>query len=699
MSRLGWQARLMVLIPLILGAMLLFQLLYVLPHVRDRAAQQEQARQEEIVRNIAWTLDSELLLSRERLMEIATRAEFTGMDIASQQSTLETIAEGSIRFVCLAAIDAEGWIVSSAGPEDLSMLTTRSYVDEPYFYVPFEQGEIYCREPQSYPSEQLLCVAVCVPIESTAWERAGILMGTLRLNHLAEMVAGYPLEEGMVASVVAREGRVAAGHPLEEGMVASVTDGEGRVVARSGIDMFSLEEGPLSLDGSDYPLGPAMAGETGVFSEYVHDGVPCYGACAPLKSIGWGVIVERPKSLVLAEAAALSNQLLPLNGVLFAIILIGAILLVRQVITTQARMECAMSDSEEKFRSLFEQSTEVVYVCTPEGDAIDANPAWLNLFGYSREELKGFKTIDLYADPKDRDDFLRRIAETGFVEDEVRFKKKDGSAMVCVRTAVARKDQSGNIVAYQSTAHDITERKRMEEQLAEANRELRELTVRLEAAREEERAEVAWDLHDHIAQALSVLKLEVDSCRGKLAGVALTSLAPTMDGMTQVLDETIGRLRRLYADLVPVMLEDLGLAATIEWQTEEFTRVSGVECELRRVEDIKLPRGRVALGLFRVLQEALDNVRRHSGATKVTVDFEREGGDAVLRVADNGRGFAEDEARKPGAIGLTGIRERVQSWGGRVTIDSSVGAGTVLEATAPLEDEPAGKTAPESSPI
>jgi two-component system sensor histidine kinase UhpB len=147
------------------------------------------------------------------------------------------------------------------------------------------------------------------------------------------------------------------------------------------------------------------------------------------------------------------------------------------------------------------------------------------------------------------------------------------------------------------------------------------------------------------------------------------------------------------------MLEDLGLAATIEWQAEEFARRSGIECELRQLEDLTLPRGRVPLGMFRVLQEALDNVRRHSGATKVTVDFEREGGDAVLRVADNGRGFAEDEARKPGAIGLTGIRERVQSWGGRVTIDSSVGAGTVLEATAPLEDEPAGKTAPESSPI
>jgi two-component system sensor histidine kinase UhpB len=103
--------------------------------------------------------------------------------------------------------------------------------------------------------------------------------------------------------------------------------------------------------------------------------------------------------------------------------------------------------------------------------------------------------------------------------------------------------------------------------------------------------------------------------------------------------------------------------------------------------------------MFRVLQEALDNVRRHSGATKVTVDFERDGGEAVLRVADNGRGFTRDKMRKSGALGLAGIQERAQSWGGRVTIRSSVGAGTVLEATAPLEEKPAVRTAPESPGI
>ncbi len=354
---------------------------------------------------------------------------------------------------------------------------------------------------------------------------------------------------------------------------------------------------------------------------------------------------------------------------------------------------------ESNYRSLFEQSIDAIFIGAPDGTVIDVNQAWLDLFGYSRKDLPRINAIDFYANPADRENFLRRMAKTGFVKDEVRFRRKDGSVFDCQRTAVARKDESGTVVAYVSISRDITERKRMEEWLAEANRELRELAARIEAAREEERAEVAWELHDYVAQALSVLKVDVASCRSRLPEEAPASLARKMDGMTHLLDDTIGRLRRLYADLVPVMLEDLGLAATIEWQAEEFVRRSGVECEVRRVENLTLPRGRVALGMFRVLQQALDNVRRHSGATRVTVDFTREGGQAVLRVADNGRGFTKHEMRKSGTLGLVGIRERALSWGGRMTVNTSAGAGTVLKVTAPLEDEPEVRTEPESPDI
>jgi len=129
----------------------------------------------------------------------------------------------------------------------------------------------------------------------------------------------------------------------------------------------------------------------------------------------------------------------------------------------------------DRFRALFEQSMDAIYIVAPNGETVEANQAWLDLFGYSRNELPTFRAIDLYANPLDRDDFLRRIAETGFVRDEVRFKRKDGSEFDCERTVVALKDASGDVVAYQGVNRDVTERKQAELALRESERRYRSL--------------------------------------------------------------------------------------------------------------------------------------------------------------------------------------------------------------------------------
>ncbi|MBE9505652.1 MAG: PAS domain S-box protein, partial [Chloroflexi bacterium] len=135
-------------------------------------------------------------------------------------------------------------------------------------------------------------------------------------------------------------------------------------------------------------------------------------------------------------------------------------------ITEQKRAQQALKDREEKFRSLFEQSMDAILISTPDGSSMDANHAWLDLFGYSRDELPGLNEVDMYANPQDRDDFVRRIAPTGvLIDNEVRLKKKDGTVMDCQRSVVARKDEQGNIVAYQGVIHDITEQKRAQEEL------------------------------------------------------------------------------------------------------------------------------------------------------------------------------------------------------------------------------------------
>jgi PAS domain S-box-containing protein len=145
-------------------------------------------------------------------------------------------------------------------------------------------------------------------------------------------------------------------------------------------------------------------------------------------------------------------------------------------ITNRKLARQALEDSEEKYRLLFEQSRDAIMLVDPEGRVLEANQAWLDLFGYSRDELPGFDVVEMYANPQDREEFLRKMAATGFVEDEVTFKKKDGTVMDCRRVAVARKDREGNVVAYQGFARDITGQKKAERVLRESEARFRELS-------------------------------------------------------------------------------------------------------------------------------------------------------------------------------------------------------------------------------
>ena len=134
-------------------------------------------------------------------------------------------------------------------------------------------------------------------------------------------------------------------------------------------------------------------------------------------------------------------------------------------ITDRKRAEQALRASESRYRDLFEQVRDAISTNAPDGTLLDFNQAWLDLFGYTKEEVEGFNLVQVYADPRDREDFLRRIAEMDFVLDEVRFKRKDGSVIICQRSATARRDEHGNIISFMGIIRDITAQKQAQEAL------------------------------------------------------------------------------------------------------------------------------------------------------------------------------------------------------------------------------------------
>jgi signal transduction histidine kinase len=233
------------------------------------------------------------------------------------------------------------------------------------------------------------------------------------------------------------------------------------------------------------------------------------------------------------------------------------------------------------------------------------------------------------------------------------------------------------------------QRKQSEKELRNSREQLRNLSSHLESVREEERTRLAREIHDELGQALTALKMDISWLIKHRVDEADLILKKTRS-MEGLLDATIRTVQRLSGELRPGLLDDLGLAAAIEWQAEEFQNRSGIACEVMvNVQEVLISRDH-ATAIFRIFQETLTNVIRHAKASRVEVRLDAQGDRLVLEVKDNGRGITENEIRDPKAFGLIGMRERVLALSGECIISGRAGNGTTIVVNVPLnKEEPA----------
>lgn len=222
---------------------------------------------------------------------------------------------------------------------------------------------------------------------------------------------------------------------------------------------------------------------------------------------------------------------------------------------------------------------------------------------------------------------------------------------------------------------DVTER-------VKARQDLARFATEASSIREQEKSRVARELHDELAQSLTALKMDVTWLRDHLARDPATA-AGKVAGMLVMLDDCVAATRRIAADLRPLVLDDLGLVAAIEWLAQNFTQRHGVSCALDLDESLELGEPH-ATAVFRIVQESLNNVAKHAKARQVWVQVAREGAQVVLQVRDDGCGFDLGGARKPQSLGLTGLRERAQLLQGTVQMSSQPGQGTCVRAQIPM---------------
>ena len=370
-------------------------------------------------------------------------------------------------------------------------------------------------------------------------------------------------------------------------------------------------------------------------------------------------------------------------------------------ITGRTQTDEELRASEQRLRILFEYAPDAYSLHDLQGRFVDGNRAAEELIGFRREELIGKSLLEsnlLSQELRAKARLLLAQSARGEAAgpDEITLNRKDGSRRTVEVRAFPIQVRAQVLVL--AIGRDITERKRAEEELRQSREQLRALAGRLQAVREEERTLLAREIHDVLAQELTLLKLDCVWLRRRLSQpvdeAGQRALKGETERMVEVIDRAMESVQRIATELRPVVLDSLGLCAAIEWLAKDFQARTQIPCQA------VVPDGSPALdrdrstALFRIFQEGLANVARHAAASRVQARLQWQPGEIVLTLRDNGCGIPAAKLDDPRSVGLRGMRERALLLGGFCQISGSPGQGTTIEARLPLPpNQPQGSTA------
>jgi PAS domain S-box-containing protein len=387
--------------------------------------------------------------------------------------------------------------------------------------------------------------------------------------------------------------------------------------------------------------------------------------------------------------------------------------------------EVNLRQLQERFRLFVEAVKDyAIYVLDEHGLITTWNQGAERIHGYSAVDVLG-KPISVLFTEEDRSagkpqEELAAAAREGHYEGEAWRLRKDGRRFWANVVLTSIKDSQGKVVGFVKVMRDFTERmlaqehlrqanvhlaaevaerKAAEERLATSEASLRELSLNLLRTQDEERRRIGRELHDSLGQYLAVLKLNLQSLQGVL-GTNHDGAGEQLEQCVLLAEESIKEVRTISYLLYPPMLEEVGLHSAISWYLDGFSKRSNIEVNFHQLSDLGRLSRDLELALFRVLQESLTNVHRHSKSPSVEIVLGREQGSVVLQVKDRGEGIPLPLLEQDGAkdwlgasgVGLRGMSERMRQIGGELQVVSSE-RGTTVTATVPLDAtqaQPAG---------
>jgi PAS domain S-box-containing protein len=356
------------------------------------------------------------------------------------------------------------------------------------------------------------------------------------------------------------------------------------------------------------------------------------------------------------------------------------LVLIRDITETK-RAERMVKESEEKYRTLVEQASDGIFIADFKGRFIVVNPAGYKLSQYSEDELRSQTIYDFVfsEDLKEMPFQMDELAAGKTATSERRMRRKDGSVIdVEITARIIAQDR------FLAFIRDITERKKVQQELLKSREELRQLSNHLENIREEERMHIAREIHDELGQHLTVIKMDISRLGKKIAGNEV--LEKEIQEILEMINTIVATVRKISSELRPSMLDDLGLVAALEWYSRDFVKKTGIKTSFNTsVGEMDLP-DKTKTGFFRIFQESLTNVVRHSEATEVNTSLYSKDNKLFMVIHDNGKGFDAAETIGKRTLGLLGMKERALMMGGRFVVSSSPGSGTEIEVVVSLEN-------------
>ncbi len=354
-------------------------------------------------------------------------------------------------------------------------------------------------------------------------------------------------------------------------------------------------------------------------------------------------------------------------------------------ITARKLAEETLRANEEKYRLLFSNSPLPMWVFEISTlNFLDVNEAALRHYGYSRNEFMQLTVRDIRP-PEELKRLLKyfEVYQRGNVNSGTwTHLKKDGTI---IEVEINSHDINYNGKAARLVlANDITDKLKAQRRIIETSEQLRQLSARLQDIREEERMHMAHEIHDELGQRLTVLKMDFSWLSRKMK-IEDEAVKEKLRSTLVLLDGTIKIVRKIATDLRPGILDDLGLVPALEWQSKEFEERSGIKVNFKsNISEIALATP-VATGLFRIFQESLTNVGRHSKATTVESELVLQNDNLIMSINDNGKGFDTSVLGSTKTLGIMGMKERTMMIAGEYTITSVPGKGTKVVVKVPMK--------------